>query len=78
LARSLVPGNSFGNDDSLFARKWSLSTYFFVRSNERGLKISPNEHKITLRTLYTLNQTQENGYDEAFKFLIDRVVGPVI
>ncbi len=78
MARSLVPGNAFGKDDSVFARKWSLSTYFFVRSNERNLKISPNEHKITLRTLYTLNQIEDEGYSEAFKFLIYRVLGTVI
>lgn len=78
LARSMAPSNSFGEDDSIFAKKWSLSTYFFVRTNERNLKISPNEHKITLRTLYTLNQIDGGGYDNAFQFLIDRIIGPVI
>ena len=78
LARSLAPANSFGEEDSIFATRWSLSTYLFVRANERNLNISPNEYKITLRTLYTLNETEGEGYDEAFRFIIDRIIGPVI
>tara|TARA_R100001079_G_C4407788_1_gene134236 strand:- start:521 stop:874 length:354 start_codon:yes stop_codon:yes gene_type:complete len=78
LARSLAPANSFGEEDSIFATRWSLSTYLFVRASERNLNISPNEYKITLRTLYTLNETEGEGYDEAFRFIIDRIIGPVI
>ena len=63
LARSLAPANSFGEEDSIFATRWSLSTYLFVRANERNLNISPNEYKITC-VRYTLNETEGEGYDE--------------
>ena len=78
IGRKYSPPNSFGKEDSLFAKKWSLSTYFFLRINERSLKISPREHKITLRTLYTLKEVEGSGYNQAFDFLINRVIGPVI
>ena len=77
-SRGYSPVNSFGKEDSIFARKWSLSTYLFLRIGERNLKITPREHKITLRTLYTLNEADVTGYDQAFNFLINRVIGPVI
>ena len=41
LARSLAPANSLARRDSIFATRWSLSTYLFVRANERKFKYIP-------------------------------------